>query len=120
MGFEPGTFCTGASPILQFAGWILTVFKWSIPILIIAFGMFDLGKAVVASKDDEIKSASKKLLYRVLAGVCIFFVPTVVLWLFGEINGYNSINPDDFKVCQDCVLYPWSSDCKNSVKTADK
>ena len=112
MGFDPGSFCSQASDILQFAGWILTVFKVAIPLLIIALGMFDLGKAVVASKDDEIKNATKRLLYRALAGVAIFFVPSIVLWLFGAINGYNDMHPEDFQICQDCVLTPWAKSCK--------
>lgn len=112
MGFDPGTFCSEASEVLQFAGWILTVFKVAIPLLIIALGMFDLGKAVVASKDEEIKNATKRLLYRALAGVVIFFIPSIILWLFGSVNGYKEISPEEFQVCQDCILKPWSKTCK--------
>jgi hypothetical protein len=50
-----------------FLGKILNVFKIVIPILILAFGAIDFGKAVVASKDDEIKKALKSLLFRILA-----------------------------------------------------
>ena len=75
-------FCDQASDVLGFIGWILTVFKIAIPLLIIGYGMFDLGKAVVGSKDDDIKVASKRLMYRAIAGVLIFFVPTVVMWLY--------------------------------------
>ena len=49
------SLCTEAKDILAFAGWILTFFKIAIPLLIIGLGMFDFGKAVVSSKDDEIK-----------------------------------------------------------------
>ena len=102
-------FCDKASDVLGFIGWILTVFKVAIPLLIIGYGMFDLGKAVVGSKDDDSKVASKRLMYRAIAGVLIFFVPTVVMWLFGTINGYKDMPVDDFEKCQDCILYPW--DC---------
>lgn len=90
-------FCDQASDVLGFIGWILTVFKIAIPLLIIGYGMFDLGKAVVGSKDDDIKVASKRLMYRAIAGVLIFFVPTVVMWLFGTINGYKDMPVDNFK-----------------------
>jgi len=104
-------FCTKAKDIMQFLGWILTFFKVAIPLVIIAFGMFDLGKAVVASKDDEIKTQTKRLLYRALAGVFIFFVPTLVLWLFGAIGSYETEKEKaGFETCQKCVLSPW--DCK--------
>ena len=103
-------FCDKASDVLGFIGWILTVFKVAIPLLIIGYGMFDLGKAVVGSKDDYIKVAIKRLMYRAMAGVLIFFVPTVVLWLFGTINDYKDMPVDNFKKCQDCILYPWNCD----------
>ena len=103
-------FCDQASDVLGFIGWILTVFKIAIPLLIIGYGMFDLGKAVVGSKDDDIKVASKRLMYRAIAGVLIFFVPTVVMWLFGNINGYKDMPVDNFKKCQDCILSPWNCD----------
>ena len=105
-------FCDQASDVLGFIGWILTVFKIAIPLLIIGYGMFDLGKAVVGSKDDDIKVASKRLMYRAIAGVLIFFVPSIVLWLFGHaVNDYSEINKNaDFEVCQTCFLEPWNCD----------
>ena len=52
IGFTIGSFCGEAKEILQFVGYILTVVKLSIPLLIIAFGIFDLGKEVTSGKDD--------------------------------------------------------------------
>ncbi len=111
MGFDLGEFCSTTADVLQFVGWILTVFKISIPLVIIAYGMFDLGKAVVAEKDDEIKNATKRLMMRALAGVAIFFVPTIVLWIFGTINDYKAARSGSFDQCQACILTPWSG-CK--------
>lgn len=103
------SICKEASEVLQFAGWILTFFKIAIPLLIIGLGMFDFGKAVVASKDDEIKKSAKTLMYRAIAGVVIFFVPTLVLWLFRTVGGFNDAEAQtDFKVCQTCILSPWN------------
>ena len=104
-------FCAGAADVVGFSGWILTIFKVAIPLLIIGYGMFDLGKAVVGSKDDDIKTASKRLMYRAIAGVLIFFVPTIVLWLFDTaVGSYKEISKQaDFEKCRTCILYPW--DC---------
>ena len=113
---EVGEFCTKASEILQFGGWVLTFFKVAIPVIIIALGMFDFGKAVVASKDDEIKTQTKRLIYRAIAGVVIFFIPVIVLWLFSVVSNYETAQEEaEFKVCQDCVLTPWGSSCKDAV-----
>ena len=103
------SLCREASDVLAFAGWILTFFKIAIPLLIIGLGMFDFGKAVVASKDDEIKKSAKTLMYRAIAGVVIFFIPTLVVWLFETISDFNTAADEtNFKTCKDCILSPWS------------
>ena len=75
-------FCTKTKSIWVLVGRILGIFKIVIPLLVIIFGMIDLGKAVVASKDDEIKKAAKSLGFRALAGILIFFIPTLVGFCF--------------------------------------
>ncbi len=107
-GWGIESFCTSAKDILSFAGWILTIFKIAIPLLIIAYGMLDFGKAVVASKDDEIKKSAKSLGMRAIAGVIIFFIPSIVLWLFSTISDYSSAEEaGNFDVCRNCLLSPW-------------
>ena len=49
-----------------------------VPILVITFGLFDLGKAVIASKEDEMKKAQSTFIKRVIIGVVVFFVPVIV------------------------------------------
>ena len=62
-------FCASTAKIWQLVGNVLLVFKIVIPILLIIWGMMDLGKAVVAAKDDEIKKATKSLAMRIIAGI---------------------------------------------------
>ncbi len=108
LDFSIESFCAESASLLQVVGWIVTIFKIAIPILIIILGLFDFGKAVVASKDDEIKKQSKTLMYRILAGFIIFFIPSIVLWLFSTINDYNSVK-GSFQRCEDCILRPWNA-----------
>lgn len=49
-----------------------------VPILIIALGMLDLGKAVIAGKEDEMKKAQVAFIKRLIAGVIVFFIPALV------------------------------------------
>ena len=106
---QVNNICGQAKDILGFVGWVLTIFKIAIPLLILAFGMFDFGKAVTAGKDDEIKKSAKSLMVRAIAGVIIFFVPTIVLWLFSGIDSYKeAANKGDFEDCKTCILKPWN------------
>lgn len=110
-GIDISQFCSEAKEILQFVGWILTVFKIAIPLLIVGYGMFDFGKAVTGSKEEDIKKSTKSLAYRAVAGVVIFFIPTIVMWLFGAIAAYNEANEKaDLDLCQKCILSPWNCD----------
>lgn len=103
-----GAFCNDTKELLTFVGWIITIFKIAIPLIIIIYGMIDFGKAVVAEKDDDIKKSAKTLLRRAIAGIIIFFVPAIVLWIFGQVTDYSS-SAGSFDTCRKCLLNP--SDC---------
>ena len=107
MNFTIGGFCTQVKSIMQIIGYVLTIIKVAIPFIIIAYGIMDLAKAVVASKEDEIKTGAKRLLWRAVAGIAIFFVPNLVIWLFGTITEYTA-GAGQFETCQKCLLTPWS------------
>ena len=62
---------------------IIPIIQIGIPIILIILGMLDLGKAVVASKEDEIKSAQKLLIKRAIYAVAIFFIVLIVNLVFG-------------------------------------
>lgn len=62
---------------------VIPLIQVGIPIILIILGMLDLGKAVVASKEDEIKSAQKLLIKRFIYAVAIFFVVLIVNLVFG-------------------------------------
>lgn len=53
-----------------------------VPILLIIMGMLDLGKAVMASKEDEIKKAQTLFIKRIVAAVLVFFIVAVVKLVF--------------------------------------
>lgn len=109
--FDLSSFCQQTKSILTFIGWALTIVKVAIPFIIIAYGILDLGKAVTASKEDEIKTAAKRLLFRAIAGICIFFVPSIVLWLFGTVQEFNdATGGGGFDTCKNALLKPWGTD----------
>ena len=66
---------------------IITVIKIAVPILLIIFGMLDLGKAVVAAKEDEIKKGQQTFVKRLIAAAIVFFVVSIVKLLVGLVGG---------------------------------
>lgn len=114
-----GDFCKNTSPIWQFIGYVVTVFKIAIPLLLIIFGMMDLGKAVVANDDKAIKSATTSLVKRAIAGVVIFFLPFLVSTIFGLVVGFDEVETT-YRGCEACVTSPTGEDCKSDVSNATK
>lgn len=55
-----------------------------VPALVIVLGMIDLAKAVIASKEDEMKKAQSTFVKRLIIGVAFFFIPVfvdIMMWL---------------------------------------
>ena len=112
-------FCYDSANIFQVIGYILMIFKIVIPVILIILGMIDLGKAVVASKDDEIKKAVKSLGMRALAAVVIFFVPTLVGIVMGLVSAFSDKMKEDYNICKDCIVNPNKSSCKAAADKAN-
>lgn len=98
-------FCTDTAAVWQLVGRVLFVFKIVIPILLMVFGMIDLGKAVVGAKDDEIKKALKQLMMRAIAAVVIFLIPTIVAFIFSIVDSFSDVKTD-YNVCATCISHP--------------
>ena len=79
--------CDNLAPLLRLIkNGIIPLVQIGIPIILIILGMLDLGKAVVASKEDEIKNAQKMLIKRCIYAVAIFFVVLIVQLVFGLLD----------------------------------
>lgn len=91
--------CSELAPLVTFLKSILGIIQWGIPILLIIMGSIDLGKAVLASDDKEIKGATGKLVKRAIAAVAVFFVPMIVNLLIGMVADANSDDSDSFADC---------------------
>ena len=63
---------------------ILKYPRYAVPAIIIVLGSLDMFKAVIASKEDEMKKAQKTFIKRVIVGVLVFLIPAlinVIIWL---------------------------------------
>lgn len=107
----PDVFCAETANIWRLVGYFLMVFKIAIPIILIVLGMIDLGKAVISSDDKAISKSVKSLAMRVVAAVCIFFVPTVVTFVIGVVD--TSVN-DNSAICRACISSPGGDTCSGA------
>ena len=85
---------------------LITVIKIGVPILLIIFGMLDLGKAVIAAKEDEIKKGQQTFIKRAIAAVIVFFVIQIVQIIIR----FVSANDQTISRCFNCFINGNSSD----------
>ena len=79
-------FCKDLGPIITLLKNIVKLLQWLIPIGLILFGILDLGKAVIAGKEDEMKKAQGTLIKRCIYAVAVFLVVTIVYVVMGMVG----------------------------------
>lgn len=73
-------------PVWDIVGFVIDAIWIGIPVIMVILGMLDLGKAVIASKEDEVKKAWKAFGRRLLYAVAVFAVVWVVTLVFDTVG----------------------------------
>lgn len=76
---------------------IVKLIQIGIPLLLIIFGMLDLGKAVMAQKEDEIKKGQQTFIKRLITAAIVFFIVAIVQLVF------NIVSPDNKDTIVTCI-----------------
>ncbi len=112
-GTEANGFCANTVEIWQLVGVILMVARIVFPLLVIIWGIIDVGKSVTSSKPEEITKAFKSLAFRLGAALAIFFIPTIVSFGIRLVAGFQDVD-EDYKICANCLVSPRDDDvCGN-------
>ena len=105
-------FCEDTKDIWKLVGKVIRIVLIVIPVIIVMLGTFDLGKAVMAGEDKEIKEAQKMFVKRLIYGVVILFIPYLVQAVYGLFDGLSD-NPNqnqgnkvtkDSNICWKCAI----------------
>jgi len=112
-------FCAedGILKTFKIVGYLITIIKILIPLLLILLGSIDFGKAVVASDDKAINKAATTLVTRAVAGIIIFFIPTIIHFVVGLVNSWSGVK-SEFENCETCMNK--TSECDSIRKKACK
>ena len=86
---------------------IIMIIQIAVPIILVIMGMLDLGKAVLAQKEDEIKKGQGLFVKRLIAAVVVFLVVVVVKLVIGIVapndNETNMWNVFDCMTSGSCA-----------------
>lgn len=105
--FMLADFCAETKNVWILIGKVIRIILIVIPIIIVLMGTFDLGKAVMAGEDKEIKEAQKMFIKRLVYGVVIFFIPYLVAGVYSLFDGMSTEGGDTNEgtnLCWKCAI----------------
>jgi large-conductance mechanosensitive channel len=110
-------FCVQTAAIWQLLGYAILALKIIVPVILIILGSIDFAKAVINAKDDSLSKAAGMFLRRILIGIFIFFIPTIVSVIFNSIaSASESLQAGE--ACNTCLNNPRNSACDGYKATA--
>lgn len=93
--------CGGISgipdPVVNLVSIIINAIKVFVPVVLIVLGMIDMFKAMTKQKDDEMKKAQTLFVKRIIAALLVFFVVTIVQFVFSLLS--NTLGESEFLDC---------------------
>lgn len=101
----PVNFCNQETvKAFIFIGNIIQIAKILVPLIIIVMGMVDFGRAVFSDDERAISKCVVSLLKRIVAGIVIFFIPTIVYAIIDVLEPSEMNNYNNKFTCSKCVL----------------
>ncbi len=97
--------------VFQVIGYILFILKILVPIIIIILGIIEFGKAALSGDEKANTTSFKTLMMKIVAGIMIFFIPTVLDFALSMVQGTKDVALK-YEGCTTCMLDPFSEDCK--------
>ena len=96
------SYCNDLKPVIKILVAVIKLIQFGIPFVLIVMGMLDLGKAVLSSKEDEMKKAQSTLIKRLIYAVAVFLVVTIVtlvMRLVNDADDSGDMHANDWKSC---------------------
>jgi len=96
-----GDICNNpnARQTMRFIGYLLLIAKILVPVLLIVFGIIDFSKALMSSNTDALQKSGQSLIFRIIAGIVIFLIPTIVNFFFKVIVRTDVFRYEECRVC---------------------
>ena len=94
---------------------LLNIIRVLVPVIIIIIGTKDLMNAVLQSNTDEMKKAPSIFIKRLIAGLIIFLIPSLLDTVFNMVASYEN-NPTEFAGCSVCLTN--GNDCDTLMEVA--
>lgn len=110
-------FCFNGNVLrsIRIVGYLIAVLKLFVPLIIVGFSIIEFYKSTINVDKDTVPKQARKVLIRVIIGMVIFFVPSLVHGFLQAF--YNSGIGSNIQKCESCLLKPF--ECEVGEFSAD-
>lgn len=101
-GYVAQNFCSDIIKTLRLVSISVMIVRICVPIFIIVMGTMDIYNTVSSGKNDDLKKNLTTLGKRMVIGLIVFFIPTIVRLVVNGLGG----NDSNYQVCVNCIDNP--------------
>ena len=101
-GYVAQNFCSDIIKTLRLVSISVMIVRICVPIFIIVMGTMDIYNTVSSGKNDDLKKKLTTLGKRMIIGLIVFFIPTIVRLVVNGLGG----NDSNYQVCVNCIDNP--------------
>lgn len=107
-------FCDygGVRRSFKIAGIVINIVKIVVPLIIIGTAMLSIFKTVMSGKTEDLTGSFSIILKKLIAGIIIFYIPTILDFAFDSLAEYDDSN---FLVCTNCLFDTDSCSVSNDM-----
>ena len=98
-----GNIGTFNRKIPEITSWIVTIIEIVVPVILTIIGAIDFVKAIISSKEDEIKKGQQVFIRRLITAVIIFFIVAITKLIVSVVSS-GSTESKNIINCIDCFI----------------
>ena len=91
--------------VMIFFGYIIMFIILFVPLIIIGQGVFIFYNGVKAGKEDELKKCVQTLGKRILVGIIIMLLPTIIDITLSTVKDWTDYQ-GEYETCTECLFHP--------------
>ncbi len=111
--------CQNTVKFWQIMGIIITIAKIIVPLVIIISGIIPVYNILLNGNPEEAKKGIKALIKKMIAGVLIFYIPSLINTTI-KIFVNNNLVSKDTAICSSCLNSPTKNNCLNYIQNFNK
>lgn len=113
------SYCSALFPLLNVIKKVIALIHFAVPFALLIFGSIDFAKAVIASKEDEMKKSQSIFIKRVIYAFAVFLIFSIVSFVMNIVSSTSLAEEMDVNTWKKCWNCESLDDCKRITDIDD-